>query len=207
MHGEKNIGKHLIVGLIYPAVLGTVIYILIELFGKHFLNQELLKIQENSWDIILFKVVLLLATLIFYACDFLYTTYTKTFRILYFVFDLNILAGLFTTFKSVNFDNSEQPRITLILVCFSSFMVLYLILDCIEYYSKESKDTESEKMFYKKMILWESISLSFFAVILFLSWKDILNNYTVIISATIAIAVSTSIFIWLAIKKRNLYFP
>jgi hypothetical protein len=206
MHGERNIAKHLIVGLTYPAVLGTVIYLLIELLGKYFLNGEALKILGNSWEIILLKVILLLTTLVFYGCDFLYTTYTKTFRLLYFVFDIIILAGLFATFKAINYDNVELPQLELILIWFLVFMALYFFWDFYEAKRKNNSDRPAEKAFYKKMVRWELCSFAFFAIILFLCKEEIGNIKTRTVFATFAITISTAVFIWLVRQKRNLYF-
>ena len=199
MKTEKNIAKHLIVGLIYPAVLGTIIYLLLETFGKYILKGESIEFLKSSNYIILLKAVLLIATMTFYACDFLYTTYTNKFRTLYFLFDLIILGGLYATFIASNYDSDAMPQIDKILAYFISFMVLYLLWDGYELIF-ENKSNKLENMFYKKMVVWEICSLIVFIILhLF-----VVNNVTIIIS-TIAIVISTSRFIYLARQKRIFY--
>jgi hypothetical protein len=184
MHTDSNIAKHLIVGLIYPAVLGTIIYQLLETFGNHFIKGDSIKILEGTWDIVLLKVVLLITILTFYSCDFLYTTYTSKFRTFYFCLDLIILIGLFTTFKSSNYDIAQMPQMDKILFCFALFMALYFWWDFSELFHKDNEGKTEELKFYKKMVWWEIISFVAFVILYFTA---------PIFISTLAIVLSTSI--------------
>ena len=175
-HGEINILKHLIIGLVYPAVLGTLLFLLVEEFGKYLLYGKEIEISHNSTFLIVVKIVLLISILCFYSCDFLYSTYAKYFRKMYFIFDLIILGGLYATFKATNYDSTTEPRISLILTCFLLFMILYIIWDLYEYKIGTKKEDFVEKNLYKKIIRWELYSIVSFTILLIASKSSKVNN-------------------------------
>lgn len=124
---EKNIAKHLIVGLIYPAVLGTLIYSLFDNIITSIIQQEAKGFLADAPKNLVFKSLLVLGTIGFYCCDFIYTIFTKDFKTRYFYFDLLILIGLSVTFKAININNNLPPNLNVILLSFMSFMFFYFL--------------------------------------------------------------------------------
>ncbi|MBK7392132.1 MAG: hypothetical protein IPI64_02385 [Chloracidobacterium sp.] len=205
-HGEKQIFKHLIVGLIYPAVLGALIYFFIEFWGGFIESGHLPLMFNAPVDEIILKACLLIMILLFYCCDFLYTTYSKKFRFLYFWFDLAIMVGLIATFKAAKYDSSELPEMATILKLFLGFIILYLFWDGFELMQSENDEIASEKRLYKQMVGWEVGCIVVFLSIFLLQYLQIINEYSMRVCSIIGISIATIIFIFLVWKKWKLYF-
>src|ERR1044072_2772343 len=86
---DEDILKMLMTGLLYPAVLGTVIYIgLDSIVDTLHSVREALRLGGAPVDFWLtLKLISLFATIAFYSCAFMYTLFTRTYRRLFFVYD------------------------------------------------------------------------------------------------------------------------
>lgn len=157
MKEHRPILQYLIISLIYPAVLGTIMYGLIDSTHDHLSCTMLLNTACSLKRIC--KIILVLFVLLFYVCDFLYTTYSSEFKWLYFIEEILILVGLYTIFKNIDYNSKSlsESNMKLILWLFIIFMVLYFIWDYNEYRSSDKGSVEG--FFYCDVLKWEKRSL------------------------------------------------
>jgi drug/metabolite transporter (DMT)-like permease len=121
----------------------------------------------------------------------------------FFLCHLILLAGLLTTFLTIDINTPALPHRNVIVVawCYVGFMLLYLGWDVFERF--RTQDT-SEQRLYKKVITWELVSL----VILFawLGFQQFFANESY--QGAVLAAVLLLITIWfavLAMEKRVFY--
>ncbi|HEY0427727.1 MAG TPA: GNAT family N-acetyltransferase [Pyrinomonadaceae bacterium] len=183
----ENFLKKLMIGLIYPAILGNIIYIILTFIFT----------QDERYTV---KFVLLLITAFFYLFDYLYIYFTYDFKWWMFILDLIFVIGLFFTYQNLHFPlNSSKndiapPNLFMILICYAVFILLYLIWDSIE--KKNSKT--SEKSMYKWIVWWEIISLSLLGINIVLQFLAILSSYNKSI-----VVIWTLIFITIGFGRIN----
>lgn len=156
----RPILKDLMLGLIYPAVLGTVMY-----GGLQATIEPILVILTGGASTahqdphLYIKAALLAVTITFYLADYLYIVFTKTFGWLFFVFDVGFLITLYVTVSVIGLTvgSTRPPHYPTILGCFFVFMVLYFVWDTIEWWrSFETKERE----WYPRMLIWELASMA-----------------------------------------------
>lgn len=195
--------KQLILGLVYPAVLGTVLYAVLGAALDPVLTIVVGRsaVATATW----LKWTLLLTTVAFYCCDYLYIMFTREFRPAFFLCDLILLAGLLITFLTIDITTPALPHRNVIVVawCYVGFMLLYLCWDSFERF--RTQDTAEQRL-YNKVITWELVSL----VILFawLGFERCLTNESY--RGAVLAAVLLLITIWfavLALEKRVFYRP
>jgi hypothetical protein len=167
----RSILKSLMLGLIYPAVLGSIFYTFIGETGKQL---PALFNSETRDEVLVVKFLLLVITLIFYLFDYLYIIFTKDFHPLFFIFDLIFVGFLYRTVVLIGIGESMQtqaPNLQGITICYLIFMGLYLIWDLIERFGKSKgilRCVEKEKGLYNLIILWEVISIILLLVYLWI---------------------------------------
>lgn len=90
--------KYLMPGLIYPAVLGSILYSALDEYAKqirllwHFIHYN----ESYGPDyLVTMQFSLLVITLVFYSCDFLYITFTNNYRRWLFILDLLFVLALY----------------------------------------------------------------------------------------------------------------
>jgi hypothetical protein len=195
--------KQVMLGLIYPAVLGSVFYNFLGAAIEPFVNRILGRpaVLVAPW----LKWVLLFTTLVFYCCDYLYIMFTREFVALFFVCDLILLAGLYVTFSSIDIRAAALPHRNVVVVgaCYCAFMTLYLAWDIFE---KSRTKEPKEQWLYKHVILWEVVSLIMIVVWLGLeTWVPNFSRDVVFLTAILVLI--TIWFAVLALKKRDFYRP
>lgn len=194
--------KQLMLGLIYPAVLGTVFYsFLTAALGPvqvRILGQPTVPIAPAL------KWILLLTTMVFYCCDYLYIMFTREFVFGFFACDLFLLAGLYLTFSTIDISStSNLPRRSLIVIalCYTAFMILYLAWDSFECWrSKDSK----ERILYKKVIVWEMASIVM--LLIWLALESLIPSFNS--DGSVLAVVVIVVTIWFgkfAFEKRAFY--
>lgn len=168
---RHKVFKDLMLGLIYPAVLGNIIYILIDnLFGQ--LN------QPSDFNVIRgIKFGLFLVTLAFYFADYLYIYFTREFQGKFFLCDLVFVSVLFFTIRYIDINRNDQLEYASpIFFCYWIFMGLYWYWDEVEKKKCESGVCiEGEIDFYERLIKWEK--RCFGAILGFLIASIILNHF------------------------------
>lgn len=208
MDSETKTFKYLMIGLIYPAVFGAIIYSFVDFIAGQSFNWGT-PIYEDS-KISMCKYILTFSLFLFYICDFLYSSYTKDFRFLYFLYEIIILCGLYVSFKGINYDSSKDPSIEWILNSFTIFMILYLFWDANEL-RQAAKEVEGNKEsllkrnFYKAMVIWESVILVSLAFVIAAFNKLWFGYLTCLTITSIIIMLATIVFFPLIYYKRKLY--
>src|SRR5947207_13766427 len=91
--------KKLMLELIYPAVLGTVLYTVLGAGLAPLL--AILGGPAATVTAPLLKWILVIITLCFYGCDYLYIMFTRDFRPAFFLCDLIFLGTLYITFLAI----------------------------------------------------------------------------------------------------------
>jgi len=126
------------VNLIYPAVLGSVLYIALDYLNRVFVPawvapKKLVAVPLD--EISAAKAALLLLTVVFYCCDYLYLRWTVRFKVLFFVYDVLFLIGLYLTtgYVHVEAGDMERPEVATIACLFLIFMLFYLLWDLLEH--------------------------------------------------------------------------
>jgi hypothetical protein len=159
----KNIPQDLMLGLIYPAVLGTIMYSGMDAFYAQLTfvlgalgNGVRLTADPDT----ILKFLLLAVTLAFYVCDYLYIMFTRQYRGLFFLFDLVFLAGLYVTVQVLDLSTKDQQplsatKVIVIALCYLAFMILYYLWDWIDRPDKPG----SERQLYDKVLQWEEWSI------------------------------------------------
>lgn len=193
--------KQLMLGLIYPAVLGTIFYNFLSIAVEPVLYWMLGRSVASFGSGI--KWALLLATIIFYCCDYFYIMFTREFVPAFFICDLILLAGLYMTFLSIDVRTSILPRRNLVVLagCYTLFMTLYLTWDIFEHRRTTGAD---ERLLYKKVIIWEAISVIVLLIWLGAQfWFPSFNHDAVLLTSILV--VITVWFFKLASDKRVFY--
>jgi hypothetical protein len=197
---DKNGLKGFMTNQIYPAFLGTIIFLIFQ----QVLTQILI-IKEGLFSgniphvngLLLYKFILVLSTLIFYYADYYYIQFTNNYRKLFFFFDLIFCVLMLASVVFLNFDNNKIPNVYAILLCYLIFMVLYLWWDTSEMNRTEDK---KEKEYYKnRVIQFEKFSIACL----------VLSSGIYFLSGTyfclLVLPVITVLFLGISIEKK-VYF-
>ena len=190
----NNFLKNIMLGLIYPAILGNIIYITLTV-----LNNRVIFEHEAFFNI---KFTLLLITAAFYFFDYLYIYFTYNFK--WWMFFLNVIfAGtLFLTFQKIHLNMNEgeaklAPEIFSILCFYLIYIVLYFAWD---FYEKTKTINFKEKYMYKWIVRWEAFSIILLLICIFLyDQSKYLTKYRIIFSIIIlsVLTISFGLFdIW-----------
>jgi hypothetical protein len=140
-----------LLGLIYPAVLGNILYLCVQLAaepqaapGRNFHGS--------------LQVGFLTTTVIFYFCDYLYITFTNFIRLLFFLFGTGFAILLFLTAQSIQAiepSASSTPQLCRIAWYYAAFMLAYLIWDLLELRLVRGR----ERILYYEIVAWEIATL------------------------------------------------
>jgi len=171
-------------GLIYPAVLGTILY---QLF---FTIAHVLREQYPLSAIVWIKWTLVVISIGFYVCDYLYIVFTKRYYWWSFLCDIVFLLAFYATVISIDVDNPRSlPHNKVILFCYFIFLLVYLVWDGYEFLSLPRG---KERDFYRSVVSWELPWLLIIGVfeILALVW----NNHSTI--SILAIAILSIVTVW-----------
>jgi len=181
-------------GLIYPAVLGTVFYQLVSTIA------HVLREQYPLSAIVWIKWTLVVISIGFYICDYLYIVLTKRYYWWAFVCDVVFLLALYATVIAIDVDNPRSlPHNKVILFCYFISLLVYLVWDGYEFLSLPRG---KERDFYRSVVSWELPWLFVIGVfgIIGLLW----TNYLMIsIMTIIMLLVLTIWFGFLVCRMRK----
>ncbi len=205
--GYKAGLKRLMLNQIYPAVLGSIVFIA---FGA--IHAQLVILFNNGIDCFnlydadtAWRFGILGVTIAFYLTDYYYLNYTRNYGPLFFAFSLVFLLTMFFTVGSLHFNIVGIGDATLELdgkkkvvevsflslpAAFLVFMFLYLIWDIIEFKTARG----DERSFYKCVIVWEVLSIVALLFNLFLKSRGLLLATLMVI---------TMFFICITVYKRK----
>jgi hypothetical protein len=195
---NKPVKQELMLGLLYPAVLGTILYQLL------FTLAHLLREQYPPSAIIYIKFTLVLISVGFYVCDYLYIVFSKRYYWWAFLCDIVFLLTLYATVIAIDVDNHNSlPHNKVILLCYFIFLLVYLVWDG---YESLTLPAGEERDFYRSVVRWELPWLFVIGVfeIIALSW----NNHLMISMVTIMVlSLVTTWFGLLVNRMRKLIGP
>ena len=170
-------------GLIYPAVLGTILYQLFFTIG------HVLREQYPATAILWIKWTLVVISIGFYVCDYLYIIFTKRYYWWSFLCDIVFLLAFYASVIAIDVDNPVRPpNHKVILFCYFIFLLVYLIWDGYEFLTLPQG---RERDFYRAVVFWELPWLFVIAVfeIIALVWKNhlMISILTIIILSIVTI--------------------
>ena len=115
-------------GLIYPAVLGTILYQLFFTIG------HVLREQYPATAILWIKWTLVVISIGFYVCDYLYIIFTKRYYWWSFLCDIVFLLAFYASVIAIDVDNPVRPpNHKVILLCYLISLLVYLVWDGYEF--------------------------------------------------------------------------
>lgn len=182
-------------GLIYPAVLGTILYQLL------FTIAHVLREQYPLSAIVWIKWTLIVISIGFYVCDYLYIVFTKRYYWWSFLCDVVFLLALYATVIAIDVDNpGSLPHNKVILLCYFIFLMVYLVWDGYEFLTLP-RGKESD--FYRSVVSWELPWLIIIGVfeIIALVWN---NHVMISIMTIIILSIVTIWFGFLVSRMRRL---
>ena len=192
---NKPVKQELMLGLIYPAVLGTILYQLL------FTVAHVLREQYPLSAIVWIKCTLVVISIGFYVCDYLYIVFTKRYYWWSFSCDIVFILTFYATVIAIDVDNPHSlPHNKVILLCYSIFLLFYLAWDGYEFLTLPAGE---ERDFYRAVVWWELPWLLVIGVfeIICLLW----NNHLLISIVTIIILSLVTIrFGFLVTRMRKL---
>ncbi len=190
---RRPVKQELMLGLIYPAVLGTILYQLLITVA------HVLKAQYPFSAIVCVKCALLIVSIGFYVVDYLYIVFTKRYYWWSFLFDIVFLLTLYATVIAIDVDNpSRLPRNHVILLCYFVCLLVYLVWDGYEFLTLPAGE---ERTFYRSVVCWEVpwlVVLGVFGVISLL-W----NNPFLISVVTIIILSAVTIWFGILVSRMS----
>ena len=194
MSKESNrpVKQELMLGLIYPAVLGTILYQLLSTFA------HVLREQYPLSTIVWIKCTLVLISIGFYVCDYLYIVFTKRYYWWSFVCDIVFILTFYATVIAIDVDNPRSlPHNKVTLLCYFIFLLVYLVWDG---YESLTLPPGEEREFYRSVVFWELPWLFVIGVfeIISLLW----NNHLMI--SMITIMILSLVTIWFGFLVRRM---
>jgi hypothetical protein len=191
---SRPVKQELMLGLIYPAVLGTILYQLLVTFS------HLLREQYPLNAIVCIKCTLLIVSIGFYVCDYLYIVFSKRYYWWAFLCDLVFLITLYATVIAIDVDNPARlPHNRVILLCYFISLVVYLVWDGYEF---RTLPPGEERGFYRSVVCWELPWLFVIGVfeIIALSWN---NDLMISILTILILSLMTLWFGFLVSQMRR----
>lgn len=181
-------------GLIYPAVLGTILYQLFFTIGHVFRG------QYSATSILWIKWVLVVISVGFYVCDYLYIIFTKRYYWWSFLCDVVFLLAFYITVISIDVDNPHNlPHNKALLLCYFIFLLVYLAWDGYEFLTLPAG---KERDFYRSVVFWELAGLfviGVFEIIAFVSS----NTFVISIGTIVILSLVTVRFGFLVSRMRQ----
>ena len=191
---RRPVKQELMLGLIYPAVLGTILY---QLF---FTLAHVLREQIPLSAILLIKSALVIISIGFYVCDYLYIVFTKRYYAWAFLCDIVFLLAFYASVIAIDVDNPVRPpNHKVILLCYLIFLLVYLVWDGYEF---RTLPRGRERNFYRSVMFWELLGLfviGVFEIIAFVSK----NHFMISIVTIIILSILTVWFGFLVSRMRK----
>jgi len=199
--------QNLMTGLIYPAVLGTILFSVLQLAESNIRTAFGFGQYVFSYMMTL-KFLLLLVTLAFYVCDYLYAIYTRDYIPKFFVLDSVFVIFLYATVRVIDIEGGETlEKGWLLALIYMIFMLFYRWWDggerrnCIAH---PEKCMPGEENFYGRVLKWERRSIVWLAAcfLLLLRWQ---NSATLTLFLIVLGAVTRRFWRY-AWEKKSFYF-
>jgi hypothetical protein len=196
--------KNLMQNLIYPAVLGSILYTAVQVIAtpavasiagwRHFDVAYDPATAAWNWQ----KVAFLLLMLVFYHCDYFYMAYTKTFGWWFFAADWIFIGAMYVTLVAINPLTNQPPVRKLIGGASLVFVIIYFAWDVAEL--RQPSMEPKETMFYKFVLAWEALSgVALLGSVRDWRWLDDTQSLLWILTT------STLVFIIIVVFKKRFF--
>jgi hypothetical protein len=157
----KNLRQDLVLGLIYPAVLGSIFYTALGELTKQATALWTFLVAEGAYDVsfvVTVKCALLFIAIAFYFCDYLYILFTNDYHSMFFLIDLVFIVTMYLAFAAIGLDGSDRPpSAKTMLLLYLVFMALYYKWDKLEIGRCKNK---SESDLFRQVVRWEKLSIA-----------------------------------------------
>jgi hypothetical protein len=164
--GDK-LRQDLMLGLIYPAVLGSIFYTILGELG-HQIRSIFSGGAYNVSLIVTVKFTLSWIALAFYFCDYLYIAFTNEYHKRFFRYDILFVFTMYGAFAAAALgENGRLPAAKVLLGLYALFIAFYFDWDRFELRRAKTKE---EIDFYRKILRWEGYSFALIMVCLFSIW-------------------------------------
>jgi hypothetical protein len=176
-------------------VLGTILYQLV------FNIAHVLREQYALSAIIWIKWTLVVISIGFYVCDYLYIVFTERYYWWSFLCDVAFLLAFYATLIAIDVDNPRNlPHNKVVLLCYFVFLLVYLFWDGYEFLTLPPGH---ERNFYRSVVSWELIWLFVIGVfeIVALLWN---NHFMISVLTIVILSVVTVWFGFLVSRMRKL---
>ncbi len=165
------------------------------------MSAHVLREQYPLSAILWIKSTLVVISIGFYVCDYLYIVFTKRYYWWAFLCDVVFLLALYATVIAIDVDNPHiLPHNKIILFCYFIFLLVYLGWDGYEFLTLPRG---KEREFYRSVVSWELPWLFVIGILEFISlfW----NNHLMISILTIIILSIVTIWFGFLVNRMRKY--
>ncbi len=157
---DKNLKQDLVIGLIYPAVLGSIFYTALGEITKQ-VSALWASVSAgaayNFSFVLTVKFALVFIAIVFYFCDYLYIIFTNDYRDDFFLYDLIFVVTMYLAFTSIGLDGGDRPpSAKTMLLLYLCFMFFYYQWDK----SELDQSSGDQADLFKKVVRWEILSIA-----------------------------------------------
>lgn len=169
-----NIPKLLVVSLLYPAVLGAIVYeLLLALTNgeQPFFTRLCYWFNADNWKTNLIKLVLILELLIFYGCDYINSEAAKKYQLASLLTDFITLLGMMIYFRIALAPAGEFYWDNVVWI--SGLQIIFMLIYLVRYLFREKEGNYR----FEKLAIYEAILLIIHITIIFLSRFKVLTGW------------------------------
>ena len=159
MDENRNIARTVMVGLLYPAILGSLVFSFLEIVIPGLSSGAPGGFLQGAPSAVGIKLILFLATVTFYCADYVYSSWVALFRYQFFLLDLIVIGVLYRSVYAINLSSNKPPSFASIVVCFLIILACYVFWDFFE------PNKERHTRFYSLMKVWQASSLALLVVL------------------------------------------
>jgi len=198
MDESRNIARTIMIGLLYPAILGSLVFSFLEIVIPGLSSGVSAGFLQGGASAVGVKIVLFLITVIFYCADYVYSSWVAVFRYQFFLLDLIVITVLYRSVYAINLSSSKPPSLTYIVVCFVIILACYVSWDFFE------PNKSQHRRFYSLMRVWQVSSIAMLVVLGLVAALGWLGGFALEVGLSCVLAVIAGWFwrvVWL---KRKL---
>lgn len=198
MDESRNMARTMVVGLLYPAVLGSLVYSFLEIVIPSLASDVPSGFLQGSRSLVGIKLLLFLITVGFYCADYIYSSWVAVFRYQFFLLDVVVVLGLYLSVHFINLSSTRPPALAAVGVCFA------LILACYWLWDRFEPKRQEHKRFYSRMLMWQMSSFAMLGALGLIATFFSFSNLVLAAGLCSALLAMTAWFWGLLWLKRRL---
>ena len=198
MDESKNIARTIMVGLLYPAILGSLVFSFLEIVIPGLSSGVPAGFLQGATSAVGIKIVLFLITVIFYCADYVYSSWVAVFRYQFFLLDLIVITVLYRSVYAINLGSNKPPSVASIVVCFVIILACYFSWDFFE------PNKSQHRRFYSLMRIWQVSSIALLVVLGLVAALGWLDGFALEVALSSVLSVIAGWFWWVVWLKRRL---